>query len=300
MSALDEKTLNIYNAKSNADKAINSLKGILLGINLDGEVNEKEINELHNWAINHKELVNRNPFNEFMNIIAETVSNNLPAKETVEDLYWACQEYESHYYFYDGITTDLQTLQGICHGILSDGVINDDEIFGFHKWLRENKHLRNYYPYDEISSLILQIVHDKKIDDDEKKVLKAYFSQFIQIKDESVSNKIKEDVSKIDIMGLCTSDPDIIFNGKTFCITGVLKRGNRTQIQKDIFSLGGNVVPNVNATTDYLIVGDNGNKSWAFACYGRKVQKALEMRKSGHKIMIIHEFDFSDILDDSK
>ena len=32
--------------------------------------------------------------------------------------------------------------------------------------------------------------------------------------------------------------------------------------------------------TDYLIVGDNGNQAWAFACYGRKVEKALYQTKN--------------------
>ena len=30
------------------------------------------------------------------------------------------------------------------------------------------------------------------------------------------------------------------------------------------------------------IVGDNGNPAWAFSCYGRKVEKAIDMRKGGH------------------
>ena len=45
MSTFKEQSLRIKTARAQADKAINSLKGILLGINLDGEVNEKEINE---------------------------------------------------------------------------------------------------------------------------------------------------------------------------------------------------------------------------------------------------------------
>jgi len=63
---MDDKTLQIITSKSQADKAINSLKGILLGINLDKTVNKDEIDELKLWAQKHKELINRNPFKEFM------------------------------------------------------------------------------------------------------------------------------------------------------------------------------------------------------------------------------------------
>jgi NAD-dependent DNA ligase len=298
MSNIDEQTLKIYTAKAQSDKAISTLKGILLGINLDGTVNEKEINELHKWVISNNELIRRNPFNEFMTIIEQTISNKIPMKETIDDLYWLCKKYDKQNFYYNAVTADLQTLQGLCHGILSDGIINEKEIFDLNNWLEENEHLSTYYPYDEIRSLILSIVSDNKVDEEEKIVLKAYFNQFIQLSDEATDKQIKDETSEIHISGLCTSEPNVTFPGKTFCITGVLKRGNREELQNDIKKLGGIPTDSVNKKTDYLIVGDNGNPAWAFSCYGRKVEKALNLRKEGHTIMLIHEFDFADIVDD--
>lgn len=298
MNKIDNQTLKIYTAKAQADKAISSLKGILLGINLDGNVNEKEINELKKWVISHNELITRNPFNEFMTIIENTVSNKIPPKETIEDLYWLCQKYENDNIYYNTVTSDLQILQGICHGILSDGIINEKEIFDLNKWLEENEHLNTYYPYDELRSLILSILSDNKVDDEEKVVLMAYFKQFVNLKDKETNEKVKNETSDIQISGLCTSDPNVTFKNKTFCITGVLKRGNRENLHDDIIKLGGTPIENVTKKTDYLIIGDNGNPAWAFSCYGRKVEKALTMRKEGHTIMLIHEFDFADIVDD--
>ncbi len=300
MGTLNEETLKVYTAKSQADKAINSLKGILLGVNLDGEVHPKEVNELQKWAIAHNDLISRNPFNEFMTVIEETVNNRLPAKETIEDLFWLCQKYESDNYYYNAVTADLQILQGICHGILSDGVVKEKEVFELKNWLEEHQHLNTYYPYDELRSLILSIVSDKKVDEEEKIVLKAYFNQFVQLYDNEVKKQIEFETADINISGLCTSEPDVIFQGKTFCITGVLKRGSRYDLQRDIEALGGIPTNSVTRKTDYLIVGDNGNPAWVFSCYGRKVEKAIGLRKEGHAIMLIHEFDFSDIVDDLK
>jgi len=298
MSELTKGELNVITAKARADKAINSLKGILLGINLDEKVNEKEFAELKRWSENHRELINRNPFREFMTIINETVSNEIPATETVQDLYWLCQKYESDNYYYNAVTTDLQTLQGICHGILADGKINEKEVFDLEKWLEENTHLNNYYPYDEIRSLILSIVSDGKIDDDEKLVLKAYLNQFVNLENEEISNQIEKDTLDVNISGHCTSNPDVYIDGKTFCVTGILKSGNRKEIENMISDLGGIPTKTVTKKTDYLIVGDNGNQAWAFACYGRKVEKALGMRKTGHTICLIHEYDFMDAIED--
>lgn len=300
MSELNQKELEVFTSKARADKAINSLKGILLGINLDEQVNETEINELKKWAENHRSLINRNPFKEFMTIIDETVSNNIPATETIEDLFWLCQKYENDNYYYNAVTTDLQTLQGICHGILADGIINEKEVRDLEKWLDNNTHLSTYYPYDEIRSLMLSIVSDGIIEEEEILILKAYLNQFVNIENKEIAKQIDQDTADINISGHCTSDPNIDFDGKTFCVTGVLKSGNRSELENLISDLGGMPTRTVTKKTDYLIVGDNGNPAWAFACYGRKVEKALEMRKGGHQICLVHEFDFMDAVEDLK
>ena len=295
---MDEKTLQIITSKSQADKAINSLKGILLGINLDKVVNSDEIHELKNWVKKHHELVLRNPFREFMLIIDSIAEEDLGLTETIEDLFWLCQKYEGDNYYYNAVTTDLQTLQGLCHGILADGEISDKEIFDLDKWLDDNEHLNTYYPYDEIRSLVLSIASDGKVIEDERLVLKAYFSQFVNLANSDIQQKIKEDTKEVNISGLCTSEPVVNFDGKTFCITGVLKNETKESLKQKITNLGGITTDSVTKKTDYLVVADNGNPAWAFSCYGRKVEKAVNMRKDGHVITLIHEFDLYDAIED--
>ncbi|MDX6188067.1 BRCT domain-containing protein [Flavobacterium sp. Fl-318] len=298
MKNINTELLKVLTSKSQADKAISSLKGLLLGIMSDNEITEKEIIELSKWVAVHKELINRNPFNEFMTVIENSISNKIPPKETIEDLYWLCQKYENDDYYYSTVTSDLQILQGICHGILADGIISDKEIYSLQEWLDENEHLNSYYPYDEIRSLVFSVLADNRIDDEEKIVLMAYFKQFAAIQDDQIRQKIQDETIDVNISGLCTSEPDVTFEGKTFCITGVLKRGNRENLQRDIIKLGGIPTESISKKTDYLIVGDNGNPAWVFSCYGRKVEKAISLRKEGHTITLIHEFDFSDLIDD--
>lgn len=298
MSELKEKELEIFTSKSRADKAVNSLKGILIGINLDHTVNDKEVLELKKWSENHQNLITRNPFKEFITNINQILLEDFLLSEIIEDLLWLCEKYERKNHFYDQITADLQLLQGICHGILSDGVITEDEIINLHQWLQQNSHLNSYYPYDEIRSLILSIVSDGVIEEEEIKILKAYLNQFIELQDEKVATKINEETIDINISAHCTSEPNVEIQGKTFCITGVLKSGNRSELEANIVHLGGIPTKTITQKTDYLIVGDNGNKAWAFACYGRKVEKALQLRRKGHKISLIHEFDFNDVIED--
>lgn len=296
MSNFENPELQILTSKARADKAINSLKGLLLGILSDDIIDVKEMDELRLWAKEHYNLINRNPFREFMLLIENTASNKIPAKEAVEDLYWLCQKYEHDSIYYNEITSDLQLLQGIFHGILADGVLNNDEVFKLHEWLSDNEHLNSHYPYDEIRSLVLSIVADKKIEEEERAVLTAFIKQFVELKNTDIAEKVEKDTEDVSISGICAVDPEIIFENKTFCITGILSKGNRSELQEAITNKGGISVNSISKKTDYLIIGDTNNACWSYSCYGRKVEKALDLRKSGHTIILVHEFDIFDAI----
>lgn len=296
----DEKHYEQFTTRSEADKAIHSLKGILTGISLDGEINSSEVNELFTWTKVHHNLINKNPFREFMLLIQEIGRDGLSNIEIIEDLFWLCQKYENEAIYYNAITSDLQILQGVCHGILSDGIVRNEEIFPFEKWLEEHSHLNTYYPYDEIYSLLSSATSDRVITEEERVRLKAFFYEFVNLTDIKVSEKIEYEIKDVKISGICTIDPKITFDGSAFCFTGAFERASRSQLKKEIECLGGTFKEGVSKSTDYLIVADNKNPCWAFACYGRKVEAAIALRKTGHHISLIHEYDFWDFVDDLK
>jgi ATP-dependent Lhr-like helicase len=289
-----------FTSRSEADKAINSLKGILLGISLDGNINTAELNELNLWCTKHSELIDRNPFKEFMKLINDALQEESNRLEVINDLFWLCQKYETDSYYYNAATANLQVLQGICHGILADGIIDDQEVIALNAWLNENDYLRSYYPYDEIRSLVVSVLADGKMNNDERKRLLAYFKEFVDLNDKQLSHKIKEQIIDVSINGICSANPQLTFADKNFCFTGVSMRAKRSDIQKQIISLGGVFHNNVIKTTDYLIVGDDGNPCWAFACYGRKVEAAVNLRKQGNPVSLITELDFWSAIDTIK
>ena len=293
-----EDSYKMFTAKSEADKALNSLKGLLEGINIDNKVNVAELQELDKWCEKHQNLIRKEPFKDFMHTIRMAIRGDESPEEAVEDMYWLCQKYEDDNIFYDALTADLQTLQGVCHGILADGEINTIEIKELQKWLDNNDHLSNFYPYDELRTVLLKIMKDGLVDDEEQLLLKAYFKEFVKLNDEKLTAKINEETESILISGLCAYDPQIDFDGTHFTLSGVFKRGTKKQISDRIESLGGKIEQNVVKKTKYLIVGSDGNDCWAFACYGRKVEKALGLRKGGQELSIINELDFWDIADD--
>ena len=292
----DETNYRIYTVKSEADKAINSLKGILTGISIDNEVNSDELNELSKWVEDNHFLINKNPFREFMNLISDRISNSSMTPEDIEDLIYLAQKYENDNIYYNGITADLQLLQGICHGILSDGIINDIEIFELNNWLKKNKHLTSYFPYDELTEILNKIIEDNKIDENERIILKAYFYQFVKLKNNSNHQTIIDEVSCLPISLIYSTNPVIDFVDKIFCLTGKFQGGKQEDLLKYIVGRGGISSNGMSKKVDYLIVGDNGNEAWAFSCYGRKVEIALNYRKEGRNILIINEFELWEYL----
>ena len=79
-----------------------------------------------------------------------------------------------------------------------------------------------------------------------------------------------------------------------FCFTGESTKFSRQELAETVVRLGGSVVGSVSGKTDFLVVGSDGNPCWAFACYGRKIEKAMALRREGARITLVHENDFHD------
>lgn len=288
--------------KSEIDKIINTLSGILKGIAIDKEINNIELEELSNWCRLYQEYIYKSPFNEILPILNNSISARTLKKDEVEDILWVANNFITSNLYYDALTSDIQKLHGIFHGILSDNKITDEELIQLKKWINENEHLISTYPYDEINSLLTAVFADGKVDEIERKTLKLFFSDFINTKNSHNvhSSEIESLKKEIQIHGICSVCPKITFKLKSFCFTGTSSKVKRDDIKNIILSVGGSFNNNVNKDTNYLIIGNEGNSCWAFSCYGRKVEKAIDLRKKGNSILIVHENDFWDAYEDVK
>lgn len=295
---MNRMEFTVYMGKANFEKALNSLTGIIKGIQADESINHKEIDELQNWCLLQYEYVNRHPFKEIIPLVKDSIQDGILTVEEVEDILWLCSSYVNTNPYYDAATSGIVELQGIIHGILSDGAILKEELYFLREWLQQNDILETIYPYDEVYALVHEVLKDGHVSIDEEKFLKAFFADFIDHTSSVNINKgelvlLKEEMN---ISGICTLGPNIILPGKTFCFTGESSKIKRSEIADIIIANGGLYRDNVLKQTDYLIVGDGGNPCWAFSCYGRKIEKAINYRKQGQSLIIAHEVDFWDAL----
>lgn len=285
-----------FTNRSRLEKSINSLIGIVEGIAIDSMINSSEMNFLKLWLGEHVELRDRHPFNELVPVVQQALTDGVLSPEEKEDILWLCERLRSADYFNE-VTADLQRLHALMAGIVADGVISETELRGLSEWLVDHEHLRTCWPYEEVGSLVTSALADKKIDENEHSILKKFFSEFLDLLDEKtiVEPSIMQGSSMV---GLCAVCPEIRVEGSAFCFTGKSNRYTRRQFSDLVERLGGEVLPGVSVELDYLIIGSDGNPCWAYACYGRKVEKAVELRKSGVRLLLVHENDFHDAVAD--
>ncbi len=289
-----------FTKPSELHKAINTLRGIVAGITTDYKINDDEVNELSHWCLQHADLIDRHPFNELIPMIQSAYQDGILEESEANDIVWLCNNFVSDSDYYNLVTSGLQFLGGLIHGILADGVITDSEIRTLKSWIISNDYLSGCYPFDEIESLLMTILMDGKITEDERNMLTAFLSNFIDLKYSYNLTSVNMDAlkSKYSIGGICSVCQSIDFKNNLFCFTGQSTRATRNEIATIICHEGGEFKNNLTNSTRYLIVGNDGNPCWAYSCYGRKIEDAINRRKAGQRLTIVNEVDFWDIIDD--
>lgn len=285
-----------FTSKSRLDKAINALIGIVEGIAIDGHINTLELDYLNLWLAEHDEVRDQHPFNELVPVVTAAVADGILTEEEHADILWLCERLRSTEY-YDAVTADLQRLHAIMGGIVADTHISVEELRALSDWMADREHLKTCWPFDEVGSLITGVLADQQIDEKEHALLHAFFAEFTALLDDRTITRGPV-LQGQAVVGLCAVDPEISFLDKGFCFTGASSRFTRAEFERLVAELGGSAHSSPSKKVHYLVIGAEGNPCWAFACYGRKVEKAIELRKAGSRVVIVHELDFHDALAD--
>lgn len=296
-----ERDYHQFTKPAEVHKAVNTLRGIVAGITTDSAVDPAELAELIHWCQVHSYLRDRHPFSELIPVVEAACQDGVITDDESKDILWLCNNFVDNSSYYDTVTSSIQFLGGIIHGIMADGELSDKEIFALRQWADTNSFLAGTYPFDEINSLLSAVLEDHKIDEAERNQLMAFFSNIIEFKNslnlsESSFIELREQYS---VSGICACCPDVSFQGKSFCFTGESYRGPRSELAEAVERLGGIFKTGVSAKTDYLVVGNAGNRCWAYACYGRKIEDAVRLRKEGAHVVIVNETDFWDAVEDA-
>ena len=75
-----------------------------------------------------RQFANRHPFKEILPSIKTALSDGVLTPDELKDLLWLCSNLKGDNPYFDAVTADIQTLQGILHGITADGKIEKEEL----------------------------------------------------------------------------------------------------------------------------------------------------------------------------
>jgi len=184
-------------------------------------------------------------------------------------------------------TNALNTLMGLVNGIVCDGVLNDVEIQFLSTWMKENIEIAGVYPANIVYRRVKEVLQDGVITEEEKKHLFKELSNLSGNDFANTGSALPEYISSV-----FDDDPHVIFESNIFVLTGIFLYGTRNVCFQAIERHGGTPRETITTETNYLVVGASASPDWIVANFGRKIQKAAEMVKSGkYEISIIREVD---------
>jgi len=177
----------------------------------------------------------------------------------------------------------IDELIGVCKGVVSDGVVNQDEAEFLCGWLRANEHVRNVWPANVLRARIAEYLEDGYLDQDEKVEL---FEMLARV---SAHRESKEPVNLSTGLPFDSPLPQLSFMGWGYCLTGKFHTGKRSNCEQFIVSLGGVILQQPRQRECVLVVGDIGSRDWIHSTHGRKIEAAITLRTQGHPVAIVPE-----------
>lgn len=156
------------------------LSGLIYGISLDGIVDRNEYLALKSWCSEFEPLCEMEAFQKLHDEIKPIIEDGKINSEEIEEIKLILNDFLEDLDAKNEDTPNLYFLSGIFKGILASGDINTYEVYKLNQWLEKNIHLKSQTPFDEMFSVIQNVLEDKKVDDGEAKKLKAYFSNWIE------------------------------------------------------------------------------------------------------------------------
>lgn len=175
-------------------------------------------------------------------------------------------------------------LIGICRGVIWDGVVTDQEIVRLDDWCRTFPEVYDTFPGDVLARRIRAALADGLIEDDERRDLQAVLEELVGSRDEA---------DRATTLPLTDPAPRIEIQDRRFCLTGSFMFGDRKRCEEAVRTAGGLVEPRVTKRLDFLVIGHRITPAWAHSSYGRKIEAAANLARSGHPLAIVSEMHWS-------
>lgn len=177
----------------------------------------------------------------------------------------------------------IDTLLGLCKGLVADNKVNQAEAEFLMNWLVQNHQASDNPIILNLLDKVSVMLEDGVLDPDESEELLSVLSK--------ISGEPSElgELGKTTMLPINDPMPSITFQGTSFVFTGTCAFGTRKECHEATESLGGQCVSGVTKSLDYLVLGSYVTDSWAHENFGRKIEKAIAYRNHGVPLTIVTE-----------
>ncbi|MBZ5655706.1 MAG: BRCT domain-containing protein [Acidobacteriia bacterium] len=166
----------------------------------------------------------------------------------------------------------ISELIGFLRGIIADRYVSASECEQLAKWLVANREIADIWPESALVERIDRIYRDGVADEQERGDLAELVTQIVGRQDDETLSFGPTDLP------LTIPEPDIVFDGKEFVLTGKFLYGPRRLCQREIETRGGTCWDTVRLQSSYVVIGSLMSRDWKYSTHGTKIEKAVEYR----------------------
>jgi NAD-dependent DNA ligase len=179
---------------------------------------------------------------------------------------------------------DLSEFLGLAKGVLADGTVTSVEADLVRGWTTAHRDAVEQWPLNLLSQRLSRIYADGRVDDEERGELTEMLASIVG---GTAGVVLGEDAST----DLPVDPPphNFAWAGAVVVFTGKFALGTRAACERLAVRLGATCDSSLTKRTDYLIIGTFGSRDWVHTSFGRKIQKAVDLRASGSRPLIIAE-----------
>jgi NAD-dependent DNA ligase len=178
----------------------------------------------------------------------------------------------------------MDNLLRLCRSFLSDSYLSEDEIRQLSSWLGEHQEVAQEWPGNIIARRVQHVLADGIITERERADLQEILGRAVGPKP-----VIGMALTLATRLPVDDPAPELSFMGQTYCFTGQFVFGPRGKCEESVLHRGGSCRSTPTTSTDFLIIGTIASDKWAHETYGRKIEAAVSLKRSGHQIRIIAE-----------
>lgn len=177
-------------------------------------------------------------------------------------------------------------LIGLARMALCDGVLDPHEVEFLYRWFGANPGALERWPGRDLWPAVVTYISAADPSNPDK--ANPAEGRLLGLLAELIGNAAPDDHFAPTGLPLTTPAPAVKFPGRNFCFTGESAHGSRSELAAMVQALGGIAEKNVTMSTHYLVICGMGSENWRHTAYGRKIEKAANLReRPGSHITII-------------